>query len=205
VNAGVTAERVYDALKAHLLGGAVLPGERLELAAFAELLGSSVTPIRDAMHRLAGEHIVEMRPTEGFLLPIVTELALRDLLAWNADLLRLALRHWRPGEPVPSLRFAADDYAPAIRSLFRIIASGADNAEIARHVEAASDRLTPARIAELRLSGPLDAGHLGDELAELAALVDGGDAGPIARWTAAYHRQRIQRVPAIVQAMYRPV
>ncbi len=204
MNAGVTAERIYDALKAHLLGGAVLPGERLEPAAFAELLGSSVTPIRDALHRLAGEHIVEMRSTEGFLLPIVTELALRDLLAWNADLLRLALRHGRPNETSSSLRLAASDYPPGIRALFGTIAAGADNAEIARHVEAASDRLTPARIAERRLSGSSDEGHLEDELAELATLVARRDPGPIARWIAAYHRQRIQRVPAIVQAMYRP-
>jgi len=42
MNAGVTSERVYDALKARLLGGGVLPGERLEPKKPANLLASSV-------------------------------------------------------------------------------------------------------------------------------------------------------------------
>lgn len=204
MNAGVTSERVYDALKARLLSGDVLPGERLEPSAYAEALGSSVTPVRDALHRLAGEHIVEMRPAEGFQLPFVTELALRDLLGWNGTLLRLALRQWSGSGPGPRSALpqdtepAAEDYAGGIRSLFGVIAARSGHAEFARHIAAASDRLAAARIAESKIL-PDPAGDLGD----LAAVMAGGEALSVARSIAAYHRHRIHLVPVIVQAIYR--
>ncbi|PJI87185.1 GntR family transcriptional regulator [Sphingomonas koreensis] len=196
MNAGVTSERIYDAIKARLLSGEILPGTRLEPAAFAELVGSSVTPVRDALHRLAGEHIVEMRPAEGFQLPFVTEPGLRDLLAWNADLLRLALRRRQNAEPPPP-DFAFDDYVGGIRALFATIAGRSGNIELARHIESASDRLTPARHAESRLL-PDPAG----ELAALAAVLSEGDAHTVGGRIAAYHRQCAKHVPAIVRALY---
>lgn len=151
MNAGVTSERVYDALKARLLGGTMLPGARLEPKKLAALLASSVTPVRDALHRLAGEQIVEMRAAEGFQLPLVTEPGLRELFHWNQELLRLALRRWpatpttptTPDEPPP----AAGD-TDHVRALFAAIAARSGFAELARQVEAASDRLAVARIAE---------------------------------------------------------
>ena len=92
MNPGVTAERVYEGLKRLLLSGDHVPGERIELARFAEELASSVTPVRDALHRLAGERLIEMRTGDGFHLPMVTESALRALYAWTGDLARLAVR-----------------------------------------------------------------------------------------------------------------
>ncbi len=198
MNAGVTSERVYDALKARLLSGDILPGERLEPAAYAETLGSSVTPVRDALHRLAGEHIVDMRLAEGFQLPFVTEVALRDLFAWNAELLRLALRRWPRGAPPQDPEPPPEDYAGGIRAIFRSIAACSDNLELARQIEAASDRLASARAAESRLV-PDSTGDLDD----MAAVVTGGDVPSIVRRIAAYHRHRIHLVPAIVHAMYR--
>lgn len=200
MNAGITSERVYDALKARLLGGDVPPGERLEPRKLATLLASSVTPVRDALHRLAGERIVEMRTAEGFQLPLVTEPGLRDLIQWNGELLRLALRRWPVTgcgkvEPPPG-----EDYAVRLRTLFGLIATRSGLAELGRQVEAASDRLTAARIAEHSV-----APDAGGDLADIAALVRAGDAPSIARRIAAYHRQRMALVPAIVEAIYRQV
>ncbi|WP_449472612.1 GntR family transcriptional regulator [Sphingobium chungangianum] len=197
MNAGVTSERVYDALKLRLLSGEILPGTRLEPATFAELLVSSVTPVRDALHRLAGEHIVEMRPTEGFQLPFVTEPGLRDLLAWNADLLHLALRHWSNAEPPQREDLVFTDYAGGLRVLFAAIAGRSGNVELGRHIEAASDRLTAARNAESRQL-PDPAG----ELTELAAVLIEGDARAIGRRIAAHHRLCAKFVPATVRAIY---
>jgi DNA-binding transcriptional MocR family regulator len=198
MNAGVTSERIYDALKTRLLSGDILPGERLEPAAFAELLGSSATPVRDALHRLAGEHIVEMRPAEGFQLPFVTEPALRDLLAWNADLLRLALRRWPARRPADRANLMARDPGGGIRTLFGAIVARAGNVELDRHIEAASDRLATARVAETRvLSGTAG------EMSEIRRAARTGDVKAIGRRVAAYHRRRVTSVPAIVQAIYR--
>lgn len=55
----VTFGRVYAAIKQQLLEGAFRPGERIEPAILSDELGASVTPVRDALHRLAGERLVE--------------------------------------------------------------------------------------------------------------------------------------------------
>jgi len=71
--------------------GAFRPGERLEPAAFSDKLSASVTPIRDALHRLTGERLVETPRHEGFRVPLVTETMLRHLYTWHLDLLLLAI------------------------------------------------------------------------------------------------------------------
>ncbi|MFA4841629.1 MAG: GntR family transcriptional regulator [Agrococcus sp.] len=198
MNAGVTSERVYDALKARLLGGGVLPGERLEPKKLASLLASSVTPVRDALHRLAGEQIVEMRAAEGFQYPLVTEPGLRDLLGWNHALLRLAVRRWPAGTPAPHETVPDGNDADSARALFGAIAARSGSAELMRQVEAASDRLAAARVAEHRVMP-----GIADELADLWTAIAGGEARPVARRVAAYHRRRLSRIPAIVEAIYR--
>lgn len=198
MNAGVTSERVYEALKARLLGGEVLPGERVEPKKLASLLASSVTPVRDALHRLAGEQVVEMRTAEGFQLPLVTEPGLRDLFSWNNELLRLALRRWPAGAPASRETPLGDSNGDNVRALFGAIAARSGSAELARQVEATSDRLAAARTAERRVLPPI-----ADELADLSASISEGDAPPVARRVAAYHRRRLAHISAIVEAMYR--
>ncbi|WP_263587536.1 GntR family transcriptional regulator [Sphingopyxis sp. GC21] len=198
MNAGVTSERVYEALKARLLAGTVPPGERLEPKKLAALLASSVSPVRDALHRLAGEHIVEMRTAEGFQLPLVTEPALRDLIQWNGELLRIALRRWPAAASREIELPPPEDYAARLRALFGIVAARSGLTELARQVEAASDRLAVSRAAESRV-----AADAGGDLAEIDALIEAGDARSIARRIDLYHRQRMALVPAIVETIYR--
>src|ERR1700746_388476 len=90
-----TFERVYAAIKARLRSGVYRPGERLEPAALADELNASVTPIRDALHRLTGERLVEAPRHEGFRVPMLTETTLRHLYAWHQDLLLLAILNRR--------------------------------------------------------------------------------------------------------------
>ena len=197
VNAGVTSERVYDALKARLLGGEVPPGERLEPKKLASLLASSVTPVRDALHRLAGEQLVEMRAAEGFQLPLVTEPALRDLYSWNHELLRLALRRWPAAAPTTRETTPDGSDADQARALFGAIAARSGSAELARQVEAASDRLAAARVVESRVV------VTAEELSDLRAAIAADNARPIARCVAAYHRRRVAHLSSIVEAIYR--
>src|SRR5689334_1321709 len=92
MNAGVTFERVYFALK-DLLGSArFAAGHHLEPAVLSQDLNVSITPVRDALHRLAGEGLVDTSRGEGFRTPAVTEVGLRHLYRWNAALLDLAVR-----------------------------------------------------------------------------------------------------------------
>lgn len=98
---GRTMMRVYGALKTRILAGAFEPGERLDPARFAPLVGTSRTPVRDALHRLSGERLVETWEDEGFRQPFVHEPAIRDLYGWANDVLQAALRA-NPDRMIPT-------------------------------------------------------------------------------------------------------
>src|SRR5256885_14478398 len=86
-----TFERVYAAIRQRLREGAYRPGARLEPALLSDELNASVTPVRDALHRLTGERLVEAPRHEGFRVPMMTETTLRHLYGWHLDLLLLAV------------------------------------------------------------------------------------------------------------------
>lgn len=198
MSSGVTADRVYDALKRRLLSGTILPGERLEPARFAEALASSATPVRDALNRLAGERLVEMRTSDGFLLPLVTEAHLRDLYGWNAALLQLATQSWpRESSPHRANGLAAD--APsAVAMLFALIGMRSSNPEQGAQIASCNDRLAAIRIAESRALGGVEA-----EIRGMALAFDHGSPTELRKLVRAYHRRRIATAPDIVRALYR--
>src|SRR5690606_19908960 len=94
MNSGATAERVHEVLKARIMGREFRPGDRLDPAVLAAPLSASVTPVRDALHLLTGEGLVETRTSGGFHVPALDEPALKDLYGWSAELLALAIRAW---------------------------------------------------------------------------------------------------------------
>ena len=71
------SEGVYASLRAELLGGAFLPGSKLRLAGLGTRYGVSLSVVREAMTRLAGEGLVRALPQRGFC---VTPLSVDDLL-----------------------------------------------------------------------------------------------------------------------------
>ena len=198
MNSGPTSERVYDALKRRILSGDLPPGEKIEPAAFAEELSSSVTPIRDALHRLTGERLVETRTSDGFHLPIVTEVTLRDVYAWNAQLCRLIAQSWVGAHHAPIANALPVDIRHAAPVFFGLFAVRSNNAEHAAQVAMSNDRLTTSRIAEERLLPDLET-----ELRELAVAFDAGPSGPLMKLVAAYHRRRLRAMPDIVRSLYR--
>jgi DNA-binding GntR family transcriptional regulator len=56
------SQLVYRQLRDQILWGAIPPGTRLSLRTLAAQLGVSSMPVRDALHRLAIEELVEVRP-----------------------------------------------------------------------------------------------------------------------------------------------
>ncbi|MES2058212.1 MAG: GntR family transcriptional regulator [Pseudomonadota bacterium] len=199
MNSGVTAERVYDALKRRLLSGELLPGARLEPGRLAADLASSVTPVRDALNRLAGERLVETRASEGFHLPHLAEPMLRDLYAWNAALLRLVARSWPAGSRTPCADALPANPAQAVPALFALFAARSDNREHAAQIASANDRIAAARTAE---AGTLDG--LEDELGAMAVAFDQDSLPHLLRLVGSYHRRRLAAVPRILRTLYEP-
>ena len=77
--AGTSAERVYDDLRAAIIGGEYAPGERLRAEALAARFGTSRTPVREALMLLEGDGLVEIEPRRGAVVRSFDPAALVDL------------------------------------------------------------------------------------------------------------------------------
>lgn len=184
-------ERSYATLKQMLREGAFAPGTRLEANRLADELGVSMTPVRDVLHRLAGERLVEANSREGFHVPRFTEAMLRDLYEWNSALLSIAVRTMRrgaeeaPGAPLWEIPAGADRVA----ALFARIAAAAPNHEIGHAIEGVSDRLHPFRMIEQRILERVEG--------ELEQLITRGSDQPNA--IRRYHLRRMRAVPDLLR------
>ncbi len=201
MNSGATADRVYDAIKRRIKERAFHPGERLDPALLADELASSVTPVRDALHRLTGENLIETRTSEGFHLPQVDGPGLEDLYDWNAQLLTVALKGWRSPPKREARDFVPPDLsqpATAVADLFARIAALSGNAEHAREIASLNDRLQAVRLAEAQLLNGCE-----EELGTLLAAFEAEDLPRLRTGIGTYHRRRRTAVAEIVRALYR--
>lgn len=193
-----TFERVYAAIKQRLREGMYRPGDRLEPASLSDELNASVTPVRDALHRLTGERLVEAPRHEGFRAPVMTEIMLRHLYAWHLDLLLLALAKQgalcddailAPGAPTVIARDRQN-------ALFLALARATGNPEHELAIQALTERLEPAqRIEEAFLDGTE---------AETQAIVEAiraRDRRALRRSLVQYHRRRERIVPQLLAGL----
>lgn len=200
---GPTFDRVYLALKEQLTSGRLAPGDHLEPALIGEELNASITPVRDALHRLVGERIVEAPRNDGFRVPAPTEAELRDLYGWNRELLLLALRrgHSTSRDSYPRALQEGDSGFAAILlapDFFRGVAAISGSAEHEAAIDSLNDRLGAIRTVEMRL--------FHDSGAELSALQDAyarDDILALRRGITAYHRRRQRCVPELLVASRR--
>jgi DNA-binding GntR family transcriptional regulator len=199
-----TSARIYHAVKRQLLGGAFRPGEHLDAAQIAEHLAASITPVRAALHRLAGEQLVEARAGAGFHAPAMTEVGLRDLYAWNGYVLQLACQI-SPQDPAavsPDPAGATDaqplDERTATDRLFKALAEQSGNEQCAAAIEGLNDRLHFARLLEARIFADLD-----QELANLTDVLASQRPADIRHAITLYHRRRGRAAADIVQLMHR--
>ena len=77
---GISArEKTYDYLKTNILSGHFVPGERLAEEHLAEELGVSRTPVREALHKLEQEGLIEPLESRGFRVPQDSPEEIEDL------------------------------------------------------------------------------------------------------------------------------
>ncbi|MBM3812816.1 MAG: GntR family transcriptional regulator [Acidimicrobiia bacterium] len=58
-------DAVYEVLRERILSSQFKPGERLHIDELSTKLGVSLTPVQHAIHQLAAEGLVEVRPRKG--------------------------------------------------------------------------------------------------------------------------------------------
>jgi hypothetical protein len=201
-----TSARIYRAVKHQLLGGAFRPGEHLDAAQLAEHLAASITPVRAALHRLAGEQLVDARAGAGFHAPGMTEVSLRDLYVWNGYILQLAWQISPQGIPAKAVdpRSGAapgaqrHDEPTATERLFRTLGEVSGNEQCIVAIDGLNDRLHFARLLEVRLFADLD-----QELAALTGVLASERAADIRHAITNYHRRRVRATADLVQLMHR--
>ena len=84
--------RAQVRLRELIVGGALLPGQRIAELALVERLGVSRTPIRTALVRLAEEGLLEPLPGGGFVVKDFSESDIHDAIELRGTLEGLAVR-----------------------------------------------------------------------------------------------------------------
>ena len=72
-------EKTYEQLKTDIFSGRFLPGERLAEEHLAEELGVSRTPVREALHKLEQDGLIEPLESRGFCIPYDSPEEVADL------------------------------------------------------------------------------------------------------------------------------
>lgn len=200
----VITERVYTSVKEQILSGHIASGDRLEVKAIAYDERTSITPVRDAIHRLVGERLLELQAHGGFQVPILSEAGLRDLYAWHFQLVLLAVgeRPLRNTVQPSSLEMLGDGAGdmPIVdltETIFVGIFNRSGNRELRAAAAAATERLRPVRHAEARIISD------DNDIFELREIVAQGDAEAISEAVGVYHKRRVARVAEFVETLRR--
>lgn len=185
-------EPAYKKLKRMLMEGVWPPGEKLEALLLADELGVSMTPIRDCLNRLVGERLVNMKAGEGYRVPLISEKALRDMLAVNAALLESALVAQPEGLGDVEIKFEKDPYADRIAALFDFIASLSGNSIIVETIRSLNERMHAVRMKD-PLAFP-------DALQEIEALEQfaGKEEAALRSKLHIYHQRRRANVSVLI-------
>ena len=102
------AELVLDELLRGVDSGDYLPGQRVNAASLGKKLGLSLAPVREALHVLAGQGVVELLPKRG---AVLREMRNEDLRDYWSVLLALG----RLGIELATVKAAEPDNAKRLR------------------------------------------------------------------------------------------
>jgi len=93
-------EKVYDYLREGVLNGKIKAGDRLVESDLADRIGTSRTPVREALHTLEREGLVESLHRVGYVVCPISELEVSELCEIRLALEALALRWALSKDPV---------------------------------------------------------------------------------------------------------
>ncbi|MCC4252550.1 GntR family transcriptional regulator [Sphingobium naphthae] len=193
-------ERIYRAIKADYLDGRFVVGQRIDMTLIADRHRVSLTPVRDAMHRLAGESLVEAHIDGGFRLLVPDRERLFHFYAWHAHHIQSAVNASTEdalvrtmsdfsGNPIPSNDLLRVHHVGAF---FQTLVAATGNLEFAAVVERSNERLAYVRLAEMAYFRRADR-----EIAQLVNPVANNVHLNLRRRLWSYHRRRIEHVAAI--------
>jgi DNA-binding GntR family transcriptional regulator len=174
-------EWVEEQLRMALLNGELAPGERLLTAQLSERFHVSPTPLREALHRFAGEGLVEFIPQRGARVAALSASESRELIELRTLLEPPCVGHAvdnATDEWAAELRSSADALHAALaarrhsvatsehayRAFYTALTSTCDSARLRRYATSVRDQHARYRTAAL---GGLDRGRLAEVIASL--------------------------------------
>lgn len=194
-------DRVYEGVKARIIAHEPPSGRRIQTGPLAEQLFVSVTPVREALTRLAAERVIDEIPKAGFFVKEVSESEIADLYRLQQLLLEWTLSDIRHDGRAPGI-LKPPDLASNLR------------------VELEQGKETPTRLAlrvmnELTLhiarqSGNADVIHIVGNINDRTYYVRikdheafGDPKNELLRLCQAYYRREFDRVRAGLKASFR--
>jgi len=91
VGTDTLGKRVYNELRNFLMVGGVQPGEKLTLRQLTAAFGTSLMPVREAVHRLAAEGALEVLPNRAIRVPKMPRARFDELIQLRIMLEGLAV------------------------------------------------------------------------------------------------------------------
>lgn len=85
-------EEAYARLRADVIAGRLLPGQRLPVRHLSQTYGIGIGPLREALSRMASDRLVQFDGNRGYAVSPVSLAEMRDLCALRIDLSCKALR-----------------------------------------------------------------------------------------------------------------
>lgn len=181
--------KIYRALRAELDGAIVMPGSRIRVDRTAERFATSPTPVREALARLSGEHLLVRDQGLGYFAPRLPASAITELLDLSEMLCLAALRRNRGGNEI--LAAPGDDIPTLFQRLFRK-ADGPILADMGLNIVV---RLAWVRRVETGIIDPASEG------ATLPASRQFNAREGQTRWLRRYHGLRRRRAAALANAI----
>ncbi len=86
------ADQAYQAIREEILSTRLMPGQQIVQNQLAEKYGLGMTPVRDALQRLAHEGLVQAVPRSGYIVSQITFSDVRELFELRAILETAAVR-----------------------------------------------------------------------------------------------------------------
>ena len=187
-------EPSYHSIKQRLMDGSWPWGLRLEAGKIADMLSTSITPVRDSLHRLVGEQMVSFAPGQGFYVPRMNETELRDLFELNLILLLAAIA----SSSQNSLVSVEDGpYPEQITKIFVQLGGRSGNGALVASISALNNRLYQFRYWDASLFEDIDS-----ELQELLAASNDDPTGSILRrLVMRYHNRRSAEAAGYIRLM----
>ncbi|MCF8151824.1 MAG: GntR family transcriptional regulator [Burkholderiaceae bacterium] len=161
------ADKAYRELRARILDNSMPSGEQYTEDELASMLDMSRTPTREAMLRLAGEGLVEVRPRHGMRVKPVSVVDMREiyevLTALESTAAALAAARTDQGDSIKQLRHAISEmdaalklddlkaWARADEQFHTLLVAAAGNARLSELVQTYVGQSHRVRMLTLRL------------------------------------------------------